>query len=359
MRQMFEPIPDDLTNSQMYFIAEIGANHDGEFSRAVRLVELAAEAGANAVKFQHIRAELLGSRRGFDRLYQKYGNKSQHAAHALDAYAKIEIPISWMDELRGVCNGHGVDLITAPYYLEEIEELAPFVDAFKVGSGDFGWVEKNLKLLETGKPVILATGMETFSSVTEVMAKLENFHRQITLLQCNSNYSVDLENLNHLNLRVIQNYQTKWPSVSVGISDHTKSSTVPILAVALGASVLERHFTDDGGRPGADHRIALEPDGWREMVDTTNEAIRILGSGFKQREPNETYSAMTQRRAIRASVNLREGQVIQRQDVTVLRPWFPGCFEAKDLEFIVGKSLRRALAAGDEIRPEHFGARSN
>ena len=356
---MFERRDGDLADQQIYFVAEIGANHDGEFSRAVRLVELAAEAGANAVKFQHIRAERLGSRRGFDRLYQDYGNKSQHAVHALDAYAKVEIPVSWMEELRGICDDLRVDLITAPYHLEEIEELAPFVDAFKVGSGDFGWVEKNLKLLATGKPVILATGMETFSSVAEVMAKLESFHHQITLLQCNSNYSGDLDNLRHLNLRVIQKYLSTWPNVRVGISDHTKPVTVPLMALALGATVIERHFTDDGNRPGADHRIALDPDGWREMVETTNEAIKILGSGVKRIEPNENYSAMTQRRAIRASVNLGEGQVIRRQDVTVLRPWFPGCYEAKHLDIVIGKRLRRALATGDEIRPEHLEVRSD
>jgi len=338
--------------SRCYFIAEIGANHEGDFSRAIDLATLAADAGADAVKFQNIRADRLGSRRGFDRLYREFGNKSQHAVHALEAYKAVEIPVTWIKDMRQVCDELGIDLITAPYYLEDIDNLAPYVDAFKVGSGDFSWVEKNLALLRTGKHLILATGMESLSGVAKVMSELEAHHDGLTLLQCNSNYSGEPGNLASLNLKVIQTFRSLWPRAQVGLSDHTKSVAVVTAAVALGASLVERHFADDGGRPGPDHRIALDFNAWSEMVRLVRETEQALGSPVKVCESNETYSAMTQRRALRASRSLTPGQVLSRQDITVLRPWLPGSLGPADIGLAVGSVVATPVSAGDEIRAE-------
>ena len=339
-------------SSRCYFIAEIGANHEGDLSRAINLATLAADAGADAVKFQNIRANRLGSRQGFDRLYGEFGNKSQHAVHALEAYKAVEIPITWIKDMRQVCDELGIGLITAPYYLEDIDKLAPYVDAFKVGSGDFSWVEKNLALLQTGKHLILATGMESLSGVARVMSELEAHHDELTLLQCNSNYSGEPGNLASLNLKVIQTFRSLWPRAQVGLSDHTKSVAVVTAAVALGASIVERHFTDDGGRPGPDHRIALDFHAWSEMVRLVRETEQALGSPVKVCEPNETYSAMTQRRALRASRSLTPGQVLRRQDITVLRPWLPGSLGPADIGLAVGSIVATPVSAGDEIRAE-------
>ena len=337
------------------FIAEIGANHDGSLDRALNLVRLAADSGANAVKFQHIRAKDLGSTEGFDRLYREFGNKSQHSVHAMDAYKSVEIPVQWMKDVRGLCDDLGVDLITAPYYLDDIEELAQYVDAFKVGSGDFRWIEKNERLLATGKPLILATGMESLWSIQQVVSRLEPFHSQLTLLQCNSNYSASIEILRHLNLNVIQSFRDLWPDIRVGLSDHTRSVSVIVAAVALGASVIERHFTDDNTREGADHFVAMDPLGWESMISQVREVERALGSPTKKLEPNEAYSSMSQRRAVRAARGLQKGDRLKRADITLLRPWLPGSLDPIDLDRVVGSVLTRNISAGEELRAEDIG----
>ena len=346
LRPEFQDIP------RTYFIAEIGANHDGSLDRALELVRLAARSGANAVKFQNIRAENLGSREGFDRLYHRYGNKSQHAVHALDAYKSVEIPLSWMGALRGLCDDLKIDLITAPYYLDDIQELDQYVDAFKVGSGDFRWVEKTKELIATSKPVILATGMESLSTIQRVMSELGDSFPKLTLLQCNSNYSASDDNLSHLNLRVIQRFKELWPEVRMGLSDHTRAVSVIVAAVSLGAEVIERHFTDDTTRAGADHKVAMDPESWESMVLQIREVERALGSREKRQEANENYSSMTQRRSIRVSKRLRRGHVVERDDVTLLRPWLPGSLDPLDLDQVVGSVLARDVNAGEELMPE-------
>lgn len=334
-----------------YFIAEIGFNHEGSLKRAKALVNLAAKAGADAAKFQHIRAAELGSRNGFDRFYGLADHQTQHRKHAMEAYKEVEIPLAWTEILRDECHASGLDFITAPYNTSDIEYLAAYVDAFKVGSGDFAWIEKNRELISTGKPVLLACGASDLANVVKVMGSINSHYHQICLMQCNSSYIGGDGNLPYLNLNTIKTFRSLWPGVTVGLSDHTRALSVPVAARALGATVFERHFTDDNTREGADHRVALNASEFSEMVETMRSIEDALGDGIKKIEQNERVGSMTQRRALRVSRNVKSGQMLSREDISILRPWMEGCFLASDLDSIVGMRLALDVSEGEEIRP--------
>lgn len=336
--------------ARAYFIAEIGFNHEGSLDRAKSLIRLAAESGANAAKFQHIMAEELGSREGFDRLYRVLRSKAQHNVHAMDAYKKAEIPLDWTKILREECHNFGLDFITAPYYVSDVELLAEDVDAFKVGSGDFAWIEKNSRLVSTGKPVFLACGASDMETVEKVVGALQAFPSQICLMQCNSNYTGESGNHSYLNLNVLRTFQSIWPEVRIGLSDHTKDLSVIVAARALGATVFERHFTDDSAREGADHLVALNPNEFSEMVGTVRIVEETLGDGVKRIEENEVVGAMTQRRALRFARDFERGQTIAREDITVLRPWMEGSLLPSDLDKVIGQKVAGDFSRGQEIQ---------
>lgn len=333
-----------------YFIAEIGFNHEGSLNRAKSLISLAAKSGANAAKFQHIRAEELGFREGFDRLYRVLGSKAQHNVHAMDAYKKAEIPTDWTKILREECHKFGLDFITAPYYVSEVERLAEDVDAFKVGSGDFAWIEKNSRLVSTGKPVFLACGASDMETVEKVVGALKLYHSQICLMQCNSNYTGKRGNERYLNLNVLRTFQTIWPDLRIGLSDHTKDLSVIAAARALGATVFERHFTDDSDREGADHLVALNPHEFSEMVSAVRLLEEALGDGVKRIEENEAVGSMTQRRALRFARDFERGHTLSREDITILRPWIDGSLLPYDLDKVIGKKVAGDFSRGQEIQ---------
>jgi N-acetylneuraminate synthase len=175
---------------------------------------------------------------------------------------------------------------------------------------------------------------------------------QLVLMQCNTNYTADEGNLDHLNLNVLRTYAAMWPDVVPGLSDHTAGTAQVLGAVALGARVVERHFTDDNDREGPDHRFALDPTDWRRMVDETRDLERALGSTVKTVAPNERDTVVVQRRCLRAARDLPAGTVLARADLAVLRPAPAGAIRPPDLPGVVGRTLARPLAHGVELRWE-------
>lgn len=353
-RRIWEVLSTPAGAERAYFIAEIGFNHDGSLERAKALIDLAAKAGADAAKFQHIKAAELGSRKGFDNFYALPDHQTQHRKHALVAYKDAEIPLAWTEVLRDECHAAGLDFITAPYYTSDIDFLAQYVDAFKVGSGDFAWIEKSQELLSTGKPVLFACGASDLANVVRVMTSMESHYDRICLMQCNSNYIGGETNLPYLNLNTIKRFRELWPDVKVGLSDHTRALSVPVAARALGATIFERHFTDDNEREGADHLVALNVSEFAEMVRVVKAIEGALGDGVKKIEENERVGSMTQRRALRLSRNLKRGQRLTRKDISVLRPWMEGCLLASDLDSVIGRRLALDVDEGEEIRPSMF-----
>jgi len=341
-----------------YFVADIAANHDGSLDRAKALIRLAHEAGAEAAKFQHFTARTIVSEVGFRRLGGRLTHQAEWKQDVVEVYDAASVPQDWTAELKDECDRVGITFFTAPYSLAAVEALDPFVPAFKIGSGDVDWLEEIELVASKGKPVLLATGAADLRDVQRAVETVLRITDDLVLMQCNTNYTADDEsNLDHLNLNVLRTYATLWPDVVLGLSDHTHGSTAVLGAVALGARVVERHFTDDNHREGPDHRFALDATDWRTMVDDTRRLERALGSPVKVVEENERESIIVQRRCLRAARPLPAGTVLRREDLEVLRPAPTGAIRPAELPAVVGRTLQRAVDVGVELRWEDLEAR--
>lgn len=341
-----------------YFIAEIGANHDQSFDRLVKLVSLAKSAGADAIKLQHITANNLGSKRGFDEVVAQFGNQiSQHnefQIHPVDAYRRAEINKDWTRDVASLCNELEIDFLSSPYSLSDLEHIAPYVDGIKLGSGELTNIELIQATRDLGLPVILSTGASTLNEVCNAVELFSSNFRQLVLMQCNSDYSGAATALSHTNLKVLSQYKLMWPCVDLGISDHTSADEVISLAIGLGALVVERHFTDNVSRPGADHKIAIEPETWSQMIRSAKRSVEILGCGNKKVEPNEIRSRITQRRALRAARDMELGEVLNRADLSVLRPAPPTAIQADLLWSVLGTSLAIPIKQDEILTWDHI-----
>lgn len=342
-------------SSPCYFIADIAANHDGDLIRAKELIYQAKEAGADAAKFQHFRAETIVSREGFEAMNSKISHQSKWSKPVFEVYKGAAVPWEWTQELHDTCKKAGIDFFTSPYDLEMIDLLDPFVPAYKIGSGDISWLEIIRKIGSKGKPVLLAAGASTLSDIQRAMDVLLNESRVPTLLmQCNTNYTGNLENFRFVRLRALDTFRAMYPNVPLGLSDHTPGHATVLGAIALGACAIEKHFTDDTNREGPDHAFSMSPASWREMVDRSRELEAALADGNKQVEENEKDTVVVQRRCIRAAADLPAGSTIERCDLTVLRPAPPLSIPPYDLPLVVGRTAKKLIRAGEAILPEHL-----
>jgi len=338
--------PDEPT----YFIADIAANHDGDLDRARALIRLAHEAGADAAKFQHFRAEHIVSASGFAQLGGQIAHQASWTKNVVEVYREASVPWEWTPELRRECDRVGITFFSSPYDPGSVDHIDPYVSVYKVGSGDIDWLEELEYIASKGKPVIVATGAAEMADVERAMAVLERHTDAIGLMQCNTNYTADHGNHRYLNLRVLSTYATRWPEAVLGLSDHTHGNSAVLGAVALGARMVERHFTDDNDREGPDHRFALDPSTWRSMVHETRLLEAALGSGVKVVEANEADTRIVQRRGLWAARDLPVGRIIERSDLEVLRPALSDGLSPVDLEAVVGRALQRPLGSGEAIR---------
>ena len=313
---------DKLSNSRKtFFIADIAANHDGDLRRAKKLIKLCAEAGADAAKFQHFKADTIVSDYGFKKLgkiaHQKKWKKSTY-----QTYEEASINFSWTKELKKTCDKYNIQFMTAPYDLKYVDLVEKYISAYKIGSGDITWHEVLEKISKKKRPIILATGASEMREVELALKILLRKKKKIVLMQCNTNYtSDDKENLKSLNLNVLNTFKKKFgKKVVLGLSDHTRDHDVIIGSIALGARVIERHFTDDNNRSGPDHKFSLNPKSWKDMVSRVRKFEKTLGDGVKKIEKNEKKSALVQRRSIRIIQNLKRGTVLKKKHLVFLRP---------------------------------------
>jgi N-acetylneuraminate synthase len=333
-----------------FFVADIGANHDGKLERAKALVRLAAESGADAAKFQHFRAETIVSRTGFESLGSQLSHQADWTRSVYEVYKDASLDLGWTEVLRDECEASGIEFMTAPYSLELADALDPYARAFKIGSGDVTWLELVRHIAEKGKPVVLAAGASTLEEVERAVEAVLSVNDQLALLQCNTNYTGLEENLSYVNLRVLNTFRARFPDVVLGLSDHTPGHATALGAVAMGARVVEKHITDDCTRTGPDHAFALDPDAWCAMVRATRELEAALGDGVKRVEPNEAETVVVQRRALRAARDLEEGTLLARDDVIPLRPCPPDALSPAELGDLLGRRLGRSISEGDVIR---------
>lgn len=327
----------------VYFIAEIGSNFDGEMRRAKELIELAHRCGADAVKFQHYTAQTLVSDLGFRSIGNKVTHQSNWKKSVFNTYDDAKLNVQWTKELKEYSKSVGLSFFTSAYSQELVDLTEPYVPAFKIGSGDISHTKLIKHIACKKKPVFLATGASSISDVERAMGVLRNTTSGICLMQCNTNYENTDQNLNHINLNVLLGYRQKFPNAVLGLSDHTQGHTAALGAVALGAKVIEKHFTDDVNREGPDHSFAMSPDAWISMVKEVRALEKMLGDGLKRIEQNEIDSSKVQRRGICVSRNLQAGHVLCEDDFDYLRPLLEDGFHPFEADSLIGKKLRRQL----------------
>lgn len=333
-----------------YFIADIAANHDGNLERAKMLIHLAKEAGANAAKFQNFRAPKIVSDYGFRNMGGQVSHQASWKKPVFEVYKDASIPFEWTPVLKEECDKAGIDYFSSPYDFDAIEMLDPYVPAFKIGSGEITWIETLEKMASYDKPVILATGASNIGDVQRAVHAILEINPHLVLMQCNTNYTADPGNLDHIHLRVLNTYRSMYPNVILGLSDHTHGHATVLGAVALGARVVEKHFTDDNSREGPDHKFAMNPQTWAEMVQRTRELERALGSGDKFVCENEQQTVIVQRRCLRSARDIKANEVITREMIDVLRPATPGAIQPYEIEAVIGAKAYRDIPAGKELR---------
>ena len=334
----------------LYFIADIAANHDGDLGRAYRLIELAKESGAHAAKFQNFTAKKIVSRSGFDNLGGQLSHQSKWKKSVYETYEDASVSYDWTEKLKEKCDEVDIEYFTSPYDFDSVDHVDPYVPAYKIGSGDVTWHEIIEYIARKNKPVLIATGASTMNEVQLAMRVLTKHTQDIVLMQCNTNYTASMENFKFINLNVLKNYYNEFPGVVLGLSDHTHGHATVLGAVALGARVFEKHFTDDNTREGPDHKFAMNPKTWREMVDRSNELYHSMGDGVKKIERNEQETAVLQRRGLRFTKDLSAGHIIEGTDLFPLRPLNPDGVPPYRINELIGKALKVNVAIDDYIR---------
>ena len=337
-------------DSPTYFIADVGANHDGDLERAKDLIYKAAEAGADAAKFQHFAANTIVSGFGFKNLGSQQSHQKKWKKSVCDVYEDASINQDWTPILKETCQKAGIHFFTSPYSTELVDHIDPFVSAYKVGSGDITWIKIIKYMASKNKPMIIASGASTFDDVIRAVNAIISINPNICLMQCNTNYTGSLENMKHIKLNVLKSYRDMFPTMPLGLSDHTPGYVTVLGAVALGACMVEKHFTDDCKRVGPDHNFSMVPASWREMVNRTRELEHALGDGIKKVEDNEKETVILQRRSIRFADNLKAGHVLTENDLESLRPCPKDALEPYLLESIIGKSINVDITKGDHVR---------
>ncbi len=339
-----------------YFIADISANHDGDLERAKQLIRLAKEAGADAAKFQNFRAPKIVSDYGFRTLGGQMSHQSTWKKSVFQVYQDASLEFEWTPVLKQTCDEAGIDYFSAPYDFEAIDHLDPYVPAYKIGSGDINWPEALERIAAKGKPILLATGASDIADVQRAVNIIRKINPRLVLMQCNTNYTASLENFNHIHLRVLNTYHALFPDLILGLSDHTPGHATVLGAVALGARVVEKHFTDDNHRVGPDHPFSMTPESWAAMVENTRRLERALGSPEKFIAENERQTAVVQRRCLRAACDIHAGEVFNREMIDVLRPATPGAILPHEIEAVLGTRAIEDIPAGKELHWTMLGA---
>jgi sialic acid synthase SpsE len=325
-----------------YVIAEAGSNHDRDFDVARRLVDVAVEAGCDAVKFQTYTGSSLYSTKAprFDYL----GPLADRAPHEL--LDEIALPRDWQAPLAGHCREAGIEFLSSPFDREALDELdALDVAAFKVASFEIVDLAFLTDVGARRRPVVLSTGMATMEEIAEAVASVHaGGARDVCLLQCASLYPAPPT---VMNLAAIPAMKEAF-GVPVGLSDHSLGIHIPVAAVGVGADLVEKHFTLDRTRPGPDHSFAVEPGELAEMVRWIRDAEVALGDGRKtgpsEEEREEMYTKA--RRSVVAAQAIPDGTQITPEMLTVKRPGFG--IKPRDLPGVVGRRARRDIEA-DEV----------
>jgi sialic acid synthase SpsE len=335
------------------FIADIAANHDGDIDRAFKLIELASEAGADAAKFQNFKAEKIVSKSGFDKIH-KLSHQSKWDKSVYEVYKDASIDVGWTKLLKEKCESVGIEYMSTPYDFDSLEIINPYSNAIKIGSGDITWHDFLVNVSCMGKPVMISTGASNIDEVILAHDLIKKYNEDIVIFQCNTNYTGDESNYDSINLNVLNTYKNYFPDAILGLSDHTPGHTTVLGAIALGARVIEKHFTDDNDRIGPDHSFSMNPYTWRVMVDESLKLWRSLGNGIKKCEINEMESVLIQRRGSYLKHDLDIGEPLLLENIEFLRPISPNGIPPYKLINYLGRRLMKEKRKNDQLFVEDF-----
>jgi len=302
-----------------FIIAEAGVNHNGRLDTAIKMVNAAVEAGVDAVKFQTFKAEKMITFGAPKATYQKKttgANESQ-----LEMIKKLELDETAHIRLHQHCQHKGIQFLSSPFDLQSIDLLVRLgVKIFKIPSGEITNLPYLRKLGGLRKELIMSTGMADLGEIEDalvVLMQLGTAPEDITVLHCNAEYPTPFQDVN---LNAMITIKAAFPGIQVGYSDHTPGIEVPIAAVALGARVVEKHFTLDRNMEGPDHRASLEPDELKSMVTAIRNIEKAMGNGIKKPSPSELKNKPVARKSIVAAKAIAEGEVFTEEKLTVKRP---------------------------------------
>jgi len=322
----------------VYIIAEAGSNHDRDLDQAKRLIDVAAAAGADAVKFQTFTA---------DRIVAETTTRAKYLDAILppdetmaSLFRKLELPYEWHGILKEHAEAAGLDFLSSAFDEQAVDLLhALGVKAFKVATYELWHLPLIRYIARLGLPMICSTGMASIGEVERAVrtVEAEGNLANLILLHCTVNYPPPFADLN---LRAMATLRAAF-GVPVGYSDHTPGWVAPVVATALGAAVIEKHFTTSRERPGPDHRFALEPDELAAMVRAVRDAEAALGDGVKRTAEAERDLYVTARRSLHAARDIEAGEVLDRDAIAILRPGTG--IEVADLDHVIGRTARRAI----------------
>ncbi len=297
-------------------IAEAGVNHNGDLDLALEMVHKAKDAGADIVKFQTAKAENVISRYAEKAEYQKESTGANESQ--LDMIKKIMLPFEAFKIIQEECIKTGIQFLSTPFDLEAIDYLAGMgMDVWKVPSGEITNLPYLVKIAHFGQKVIMSTGMANMAEIEDAIGILKNNGTSdITLLHCSTQYPTPFCDTN---LRAMVTMRDAF-GLPVGYSDHTLGMTVPIAATALGAAVIEKHFTLDKNMPGPDHKASLEPDELKAMVKAIRDVEQIMGDGNKIPSEEEIKNRLAARKSIVAKCVIKKGDIFSTENITVKRP---------------------------------------
>jgi N,N'-diacetyllegionaminate synthase len=332
----------------VFIIAEAGVNHNGSLDLALRLVDAAKASGADAVKFQTFRADLLATRSAHKAPYQE--RTTAHAESQFEMLQRLELDAAAHQRIIDHCRELGIQFLSSPFDTQSADLLAKMaVPMFKVPSGEITNLPFLQHLADKGRPLILSTGMSTLGEVEEAVHVLQSAGAsQLTLLHCVTEYPAPYA---EVNLRAMQTLKCAF-GLPVGYSDHTPGIEIAIAAVALGAEVIEKHFTLDRSLPGPDHAASLEPVELQQMVGSIRHVEAALGTGIKAPAPCELPNLSVARKSVVAARSLPAGHQLETGDLDIKRPG--NGLAPKLLPTLIGHTLRAGLAKDEIISWDHL-----
>ena len=321
----------------VYIIAEIGVNHDGNMDIARKMIDIAKKSGVNAVKFQNFKADLLCIKDLDKEEYQKEACGDD--GNQYEMLNKLEISEEDTVNLKKYTEGMGLDFISTPYDRESVDILERVgVKRYKIGSGEISDLPFLEYIVKSRKPIILSTGASTLQEVKEAVQLIKLYCNDLTLLHCTSCYPTSFTDVNlNVMITLMNNF-----GLPVGYSDHTEGVSVAAASVALGAKVIEKHFTLDKGCPGPDHKASVNPEELLLLVRTIREVEMAMGGFHKKPCDSEQETISLGRRSIISFKNISKGHIITENDLIIKRPGYG--IQPGQLQTIIGKRAKHDIS---------------